>query len=120
MRHPYSAHCSYFTLGVSCHCYGVDEIGWRMRSVVSDVLRRKRKGDMAVKIGALSSDEQDEWAKSYAPPCSLSPQNVSSLDAIHDSLFVISLDHWSAPSTPANEGNNHPQPLTFLTNKAVP
>ncbi|KAL4063023.1 acyltransferase ChoActase/COT/CPT [Scleroderma yunnanense] len=98
----------------------VDAIERRMRSIVLDVLRRKGQGDTAVRVGVLSSDERDEWAKNYAHLRSLSPQNVRSLDAIHDSLFVISLDHWSAPSTPANEGNGHSQPLAFPTDKAVP
>ncbi|KAL4075558.1 acyltransferase ChoActase/COT/CPT [Scleroderma citrinum] len=96
----------------------VDAIERRMRSIVLDVLRRKGQGDTAVRVGVLSSDERDEWAKNYAHLRSLSPQNVRSLDAIHDSLFVISLDHWSAPSTPANEGNGHSQPLAFPTDKA--
>lgn len=43
---------------------------------------------------------------------SISPINEHSFAAIHQSLFVVSLDHWPAPSVPADQrdGNLH---LTF-------
>jgi len=43
---------------------------------------------------------------------SISPKNNHSFEAIHQSLFVVSLDHWPAPSVPADQrdGNFH---LTF-------
>ena len=41
---------------------GVDEIERGIRYIVLDVLRRKRKGETAVKVGVLSSDDRDEWA----------------------------------------------------------
>jgi hypothetical protein len=34
---------------------------------------------------------------------SISPQNKHSFEAIHQSLFVVSLDHWPAPSVPADQ-----------------
>ena len=41
----------------------VDKIECGIRCIVLDVLRRKRKGETAVRVGVLSSDDRDEWAK---------------------------------------------------------
>jgi hypothetical protein len=35
--------------------------------VVTDVLRRRQKGHMAVEVGVLSSDGRDEWTEVGAP-----------------------------------------------------
>ncbi|KIK80431.1 hypothetical protein PAXRUDRAFT_833536 [Paxillus rubicundulus Ve08.2h10] len=95
--------------GVPLH---VDDIERGLRAVVTDVLRRKQEGHMAVEVGVLSSDDRDEWAENYGSLVSLSPQNARSFEAIHQSLFVLSLDHWSAPSVPANRLVEK-LPLTF-------
>ncbi|KAF8843770.1 acyltransferase ChoActase/COT/CPT [Paxillus ammoniavirescens] len=97
------------TTGVPLH---VDDIERGLRAVVTDVLRRRQKGHMAVEVGVLSSDGRDEWTENYDNLVSLSPQNARSFEAIHQSLFVLSLDHWSAPSVPANRPVEKP-PLTF-------
>ncbi|KIM64248.1 hypothetical protein SCLCIDRAFT_115593 [Scleroderma citrinum Foug A] len=96
---------------------GVDEIERGIRCIILDVLRRRRKGETAVRVGVLSSDDRDEWAKNYTLLRSLSLKNVHSLDAIHQSLFVLSLDHWPAPS--ASDANKNSALLTFPTDKAV-
>lgn len=53
--------------------------------------------------------------QNYTHLCSLSSNNIRSFEAIHGSLFVLSLDHWSAPSVPANESDGGPVQLTFPT-----
>jgi len=46
----------------------VDEIERGIRCIVLDVLRRKGRGETAVRVGVLSADERDEWAKVGHPP----------------------------------------------------
>lgn len=49
---------------------------------------------------------------------SLSPKNKYSFEAIHQSLFVVSLDHWPAPSVPAHQ-HDEKLPLTFDVDQHV-
>ncbi|KAF9223779.1 acyltransferase ChoActase/COT/CPT [Gyrodon lividus] len=104
------------TTGAPLH---VDEIEKGLRAVVKDVLRRRQKGQMAVEVGVLSSDDRDEWTENYDNLVSFSPQNARSFEAIHQSLFVLSLDHWSAPSTPASR-HVEKLPLTFQVDAPTP
>ncbi|KIM67526.1 hypothetical protein SCLCIDRAFT_21056 [Scleroderma citrinum Foug A] len=101
------AHDFFYTLRVveveSGAPLDIDEIERGIRCIVLDVLRRKRKGETAV--------------RNYTHLRSLSPKNAQSLDAIHESLFILSLDHWPAPS--ASEANKDSALLTFPTDKAV-
>lgn len=50
---------------------------------------------------------------------SISPQNKQSFEAIHQSLFVVSLDHWPAPSVPADQRDEN-LPLTFDIDQHTP
>ncbi|KAF9243394.1 acyltransferase ChoActase/COT/CPT [Melanogaster broomeanus] len=97
------------TTGAPLH---VDEIERGLRAVVRDVLHRRQNGERSVEVGVLSSDGRDEWTKNYDNLVSLSPRNAHSFEAIHQSLLVLSLDHWSAPSVPA-DGHAEKLPLTF-------
>lgn len=99
---------------------GVDDIEWGIRKIVEDVLKRREQGETAVRVGVLSSDERNTWAENYVHLRSLSSRNARSLDAIRESLFVLSLDHWSAPSVPLEENDSQSFPLTFPTDRAVP
>ncbi|KAF8554621.1 acyltransferase ChoActase/COT/CPT [Imleria badia] len=88
------------TTGIPLH---VDEIERGMRAVVTDVLHRRRNGELPVEVGVLTADDRDEWSRNYSTLLSVSPQNKHSFEAIHQSLFVVSLDHWPAPSVPADQ-----------------
>ena len=61
------AHDFFYTLRVveaeSGAPLDVDKIECGIRCIVLDVLRRKRKGETAVRVGVLSSDDRDKWAK---------------------------------------------------------
>ncbi|KIJ66998.1 hypothetical protein HYDPIDRAFT_108981 [Hydnomerulius pinastri MD-312] len=117
------AHDFYYALRVADPSSGaplhVDEIERGLRAVVRDVLRRRESGEKAAEVGVLSSDERDEWAENYTNLLSFSPQNARSFEAIHQSLFVLSLDHWPAPSIPADE-RVEKLPLTFEVDGHIP
>ncbi|KAI6042881.1 acyltransferase ChoActase/COT/CPT [Pisolithus marmoratus] len=83
------------------------ETGAPLGKIVEDVLKRREQGQTAVRVGVLSSDERDAWAENYAHLRFLSSRNARSLDAIQESLFLLSLDHWPAPSIPLEETNLH-------------
>lgn len=106
-------------------CYGVEvydscfnrvpavEIEQRLKAVVKDVEARIESREKAVPVGVLSADERDTWAKvrfysqSYIPHkahegvknlqylLDISPKNKETLDTFHESLFALSLDHWT-------------------------
>ena len=49
------------------------------------------------------SDVARPTPQNYSILLSISPKNKHSFEAIHQSLFVVSLDHWPAPSVPADQ-----------------
>ncbi|KAH7884455.1 acyltransferase ChoActase/COT/CPT [Phlebopus sp. FC_14] len=110
------AHDFFYALRVTDPLTGaplhVDKIERGLRDVVRDVLRRKGKGEKALEVGVLSSDGRDAWAESYATLISVSPQNARTFDALHHSQFALCLDHWPAPSVPADK-RDESLPLTF-------
>ncbi|KAF8440414.1 acyltransferase ChoActase/COT/CPT [Boletus edulis BED1] len=114
------AHDHYYALRVADPATGVplhvDEIERGMRGVVTDVLHRRRSGELPVEIGVLSADDRDEWSRNYSTLLSISPENKHSFEAIHHSLFVVSLDHWPSPSVPADQ-RDEKLPLTFDTDQ---
>ena len=57
--------------------------------------------------------------QNYSTLLSLSPQNKRSFEAIHNSLFAVSLDHWPAPSVPADQRDENLH-LTFDIDQQVP
>jgi len=68
-------------------------------------------------IPPSAADATNLLKQNYTHLRSLSPKNAHSLNAIHESLFVLSLDHWPAPS--ASEVKKDSALLTFPTDKAV-
>ncbi|EIN09804.1 acyltransferase ChoActase/COT/CPT [Punctularia strigosozonata HHB-11173 SS5] len=71
------------------------ELERRLRRVVRDARQRWRRGERAVPVSVLSSDNRDTWAKNYQHLRDLSPQNAANLEIIHDALFAISLDAYT-------------------------
>lgn len=110
-----------------------------MRAVVTDVQHRRRSGELPVEVGVLTADNRDEWSQvrfhtslfflpyfgvaqpalqNYSTLLSISPQNKHSFEAIHQSLFAVSLDHWPAPSVPADQRDENLR-LTFGIDQQV-
>jgi len=81
-------------------CLGVMEIEKRIRAVVEDVEMRLGRGEKAVPVGVLSSDDRDIWAKNLQYLLSLSPTNQSTLRTILNSLMGLSLDHYTHTDLP--------------------
>ncbi|KAG8213301.1 Choline/Carnitine o-acyltransferase-domain-containing protein [Butyriboletus roseoflavus] len=117
------AHDYYYALRVADPTTGAplhaDEIERGMRAVVIDVQRRQRNGELPIEIGVLSADDRDEWSRNYSMLLSISPQNKRAFEAIHQSLFVVCLDHWPAPSVPADQRDENLR-LTFDFDQHVP
>ncbi|KAG9314992.1 acyltransferase ChoActase/COT/CPT [Chiua virens] len=116
------AHDFYYALRVADPNTGaplhVDEIEEGMRAVVTDVQRRRRSNELPVEVGVLTAADRDEWSRNYLTLFSTSPRNKLSFEAIHHSLFTVSLDHWPAPSIPADRHENFP--LTFSFDERAP
>ncbi|KAI0359864.1 acyltransferase ChoActase/COT/CPT [Trametes cingulata] len=67
----------------------------RLRAVVADVEGRKRKGERAVPVSVLTTDERDRWADNLTHLLSLSPTNQATFRTITQTVFALSLDDYA-------------------------
>ncbi|KAH9850370.1 acyltransferase ChoActase/COT/CPT [Lenzites betulinus] len=64
----------------------------KLRAVVADVDCRRERGERAVAVGVLSTDDRDRWANNLTHLLSLSPANRAAFTAVTNSVFALSLD----------------------------
>ncbi|THH13050.1 hypothetical protein EW146_g7127 [Bondarzewia mesenterica] len=91
-----------------------NQIEKRLRKVVEDVDRRTQHGQRAVPVGLLSADDRDRWSENLQHLLSLSPTNESIYNTIKDSVFALSLDHYTYNS------NIFSSDLSLTTPEALP
>ncbi|EIW84318.1 acyltransferase ChoActase COT CPT [Coniophora puteana RWD-64-598 SS2] len=94
-----------------------EAIEQRLGEIVVDVQRRVSSGERAVPVGVLTADQRDRWAENCQYLRNISPVNRTSLNIIEQSLFLLSLDHYthsssssstkSASSSPSSEIDDH-------------
>ncbi|KAH9903022.1 acyltransferase ChoActase/COT/CPT [Cubamyces lactineus] len=91
------------------------EIEKQLRAIVDDVERRRAKGERAVPIGVLTTDDRDQWADGLQYVLSLSPGNRSIFRTITHSAFALSLDDY-AYSLPESQRTSDPDLTAHLHN----
>ncbi|KZT00792.1 acyltransferase ChoActase/COT/CPT [Laetiporus sulphureus 93-53] len=86
----------------------------RLKAIVADVERRLARGERAVPVSVLTTDERDRWTEDQDHLLSLSPINHSILRTINHSLFALSLDHYTyvLPSASSDAKLLLPEPCT--------
>ncbi|KAJ2591269.1 hypothetical protein H4R99_006815 [Coemansia sp. RSA 1722] len=62
-----------------------------LRAIVTDVVERRRTGNMDPAVSVLTAGHRDRWATAFAR-LEKQPANKATLTAIQDSLFAVSLD----------------------------
>ncbi|KAI0331918.1 acyltransferase ChoActase/COT/CPT [Cubamyces sp. BRFM 1775] len=91
------------------------EIEKKLRAIVVDVEGRRAKGERAVSIGVLTTDDRDRWADGLQHVLSLSPRNHSVFRTITNSGFALSLDDY-AYSLPESQHTSDPDLTAHLHN----
>lgn len=71
------------------------EIEHRIYSAVCAVGDRIKHGFIAPPISVLSADHRDKWTKNFEHLLSISPNNRTIHQVINNSLFAVSLDHYT-------------------------
>ncbi|KAI1797126.1 acyltransferase ChoActase/COT/CPT [Ganoderma leucocontextum] len=74
-----------------------------LRAVVSDVGVRVAKGERAVPISVLTTDDRDRWAANLERLLSLSPSNHAVHQTIAASVFALSLDDYAYSLPPSHK-----------------
>nr|DBA25203.1 TPA: hypothetical protein GDO54_012759 [Pyxicephalus adspersus] len=77
----------------------------RQFSYVQNICQSQRDG---IGLSALTSEERTRWALSREHLISLDPKNLSHLERIQSSLFIVSLDEDSPHGTPEDYSQHAP------------
>ncbi|KAI8980182.1 acyltransferase ChoActase/COT/CPT [Trametes punicea] len=87
----------------------------RLRSVVSDAQARRARGERAVPVSVLTTDERDRWADNLTHLLSLSPSNRKTFCTVTHSIFGLSLDEY-AYTLPMSRRTSDPDLTAHLHN----
>ncbi|OJT11461.1 Carnitine O-acetyltransferase [Trametes pubescens] len=87
----------------------------RLRAIVSDVERRHERGERAVPLSVLTTDDRDRWADNLAHLLSLSPSNRAIFTTITNSAIAVSLDNY-AYDLPESQRTSDPDLTAHLHN----
>ncbi|RPD60077.1 acyltransferase ChoActase/COT/CPT, partial [Lentinus tigrinus ALCF2SS1-6] len=74
----------------------------RLRAIVHDVQTRLAKGERAVPVGVLTTDDRDRWAENFHHLLSLSQSNRSIFDTLTSTVFALSLDDYAYTLPPSH------------------
>ncbi|KAJ8461795.1 hypothetical protein ONZ51_g11305 [Trametes cubensis] len=91
------------------------EIEKKLHAIVVDVESRRARGECAVPISVLTTDDRDRWADGLQHVLSLSPGNYSIFRTITNSAFALSLDDY-AYSLPESQRTSDPDLTAHLHN----
>ncbi|KAI0719277.1 acyltransferase ChoActase/COT/CPT [Cerioporus squamosus] len=75
----------------------------RLRAIVRDVQMRSGKGERAVPVSVLTTDDRDRWADNYHHLLTLSPSNRTTFDTLTSTVFALSLDHYAYTLPPSHQ-----------------
>ncbi|EIW57547.1 acyltransferase ChoActase/COT/CPT [Trametes versicolor FP-101664 SS1] len=87
----------------------------RLRAIVSDAESRQKRGECAVPLSVLTTDDRDRWADNLAHLLSLSPANRSIFTTITNSAIAVSLDNY-AYDLPKSQRTSDPDLTAHLHN----
>ncbi|KAI0367761.1 acyltransferase ChoActase/COT/CPT [Pilatotrama ljubarskyi] len=87
----------------------------RLRAAVADAEARRRKGERAVPVSVLTTNDRDRWADNLAHLLSLSPTNQRTFRIITQTVFALSLDDYTY-NLPASHTTPDPDLAAHLHN----
>ncbi|KDQ57097.1 hypothetical protein JAAARDRAFT_35697 [Jaapia argillacea MUCL 33604] len=82
----------------------------KLLAIVADVETRLENGEKAVPVGLLTADRRDTWASNLHHLRSLDKRNIEHMNAIHNTLFALSLDGYThtLPGLPHSSSEAEP------------
>ncbi|KAI0322757.1 carnitine acetyltransferase [Amylostereum chailletii] len=80
----------------------------RLLDACNDAAMRLSKKEYATPVGILTSDDRDRWAENYRHLQTLSPTNERTLEAIQQSILMVSLDSHTlvSPTDPSKKSQS--------------